>query len=521
MSRFNTVDKRARTVGPIISESTPSGLTGNQAPGFARDTKSELFLLAVNNFVGQNTFYETGPKRDERFALLIRQAAVADPAWMARFLPWLRNEANMRTASIVGALEASVAMIAAGIPGSRQLVNSVLQRADEPGEALAYAKNLLGGISKPVKRGVGDAVRRMYNEYTMLKYDTDSHAFRFGDVLEICHPKPSSLEQISLFRYAISRRHNRPDSVLSELPMIHANKVLREQAAKDPRVLLNPTRLKMAGMTWEDVLSLAGSKVDKRHLWESVIPTMGYMALLRNLRNFDECMVDNLAGSEIAKKLSNPHEVARSRQLPMRFLSAYRASSNSLRWGYALEQALDWSLQGIPHFPGRTLILIDTSGSMHHPFSKDGTLMRWDSAVLFGLAMSRRCDSADVVSFSNSTSMFRPIAGESLLKSVARWKDTGFFLNGGTATATAVRNHFKGHDRLVVLTDEQADAHDSRHVFDGIPESTMTITFNLAGSKYGHAPTGTRNRATIAGLNDSCFNLIPALEGHAAGSWPF
>lgn len=147
--------------------------------------------------------------------------------------------------------------------------------------------------------------------------------------------------------------------------------------------------------------------------------------------------------------------------------------------------------------------------------------MRWDSAVLFGLAMARRCENADVVSFANQSSQFRPIRAESLLKSVQRWKDTGFFFGGGTATAQAVRNHFKGHDRIIVLTDEQANAHGQEHVFTGVPDSTMTVTFNLSGDKYGHAPTGTRNRTTIAGLTDGCFKLIPALEGHAHGQWPF
>lgn len=58
---------------------------------------------------------------------------------MAGFLPWLRDEANMRSAPVVAALEAVRARLAAGLNGgNRQLVASVLRRADEPGEALAY-----------------------------------------------------------------------------------------------------------------------------------------------------------------------------------------------------------------------------------------------------------------------------------------------------------------------------------------------------------------------------------------------
>ena len=66
-----------------------TGRTYEGGDGFARDDKSELFLLAVANFVGENTFYENGVDRDRRYADLIRRVAVADPEWIARFLRWL------------------------------------------------------------------------------------------------------------------------------------------------------------------------------------------------------------------------------------------------------------------------------------------------------------------------------------------------------------------------------------------------------------------------------------------------
>ena len=126
--------------------------------------------------------------------------AVADPQWTAAFLGWLRSEANMRSASLAGALEATKAMVAAGVSGGRQLVASVLQRADEPGEALAYWTARYGrAIPKPVKRGVADAVARLYTEYGMLKYDTASKGFRFADVIDLTHPVPVAPWQADLF----------------------------------------------------------------------------------------------------------------------------------------------------------------------------------------------------------------------------------------------------------------------------------------------------------------------------------
>jgi len=130
----------------------------------------------------------------------------------------------------------------------------------------------------------------------------------------------------------------------------------------------------------------------------------------------------------------------------MRFLSAYRAAP-SLRWAYPAG-AGDRALALVDSaLPGRTLVLVDTSYSMNESFSKDGTLMRWDAAVIFGVALAQRCAAAEVVSFSSSTKVFPGPGGESLLRSIERWKAGGFFIGNGTDTSAALRRHFAGHDR--------------------------------------------------------------------------
>jgi len=513
-----------------VSVASPATLTYNRAPGFVRDCQSELFLLAVNNFVGQDAFYEKAVARDARFKSLVHEIAVTDPDWLARFLPWLRNVANMRTASLVAAVEAARAQAAVGVPGAakfpehatgRRMVNSVLVRADEPGEMLGYLFSTQQGrgMQKSIKRGIADAVGRLYNERNTLKYDTASHAFRFGDVLELVHAEPNKPYQSVLFKHLIDRRHGR-DGIPSSLTLLHNNAKLREVVAEGIHAdLLEPTYLSNAGMTWEDTLSLAGSKLSKKELWEAQIPSMGFMALLRNLRNFDEAGVSDAAAAQVIAKLTNPVEVARSRQLPMRFLSAYRAAP-SLRWAYPLEQAMNLSLQNVPLLPGKTLVLIDTSGSMDNRFSADGTLRRWDAAALFGLAVAQRCEKATVVSFGSRIKEFPVERGESLLRSLERFKG-GYFFGGGTPTKQTIDSFYNGHDRVLVLTDEQADRHGGLGVFDRVPLNKVAITFNVAGYQVGHAGSGSDTRITIGGLSDAAFGLLPILEKRANGEWPF
>ena len=86
---------------------------------------------------------------------------------------------------------------------------------------------------------------------------------------------------------------------------------------------------------------------------------MGYMALLRNLRGFDQVGVSDDVAATVAGRLADPEQVRRSRQFPFRFLAAYRATS-SLRWSQSLERARQQALaienQLATRKPGRSAV---------------------------------------------------------------------------------------------------------------------------------------------------------------------
>src|SRR5690348_502258 len=139
MSKFNIRSALRTGVSAVRSTERPTGFTFEGAPGYARDPKSELFLLAITSFVAEDTFYEGAADRDARLRDLVSIVAVEDFEWTLRFVTWLRNGAFMRSAATVVAAEAVKARLAKNEPGgNRALVRAALQRADEPGEFLAY-----------------------------------------------------------------------------------------------------------------------------------------------------------------------------------------------------------------------------------------------------------------------------------------------------------------------------------------------------------------------------------------------
>ncbi|TQJ74681.1 TROVE domain-containing protein [Streptomyces sp. SLBN-31] len=498
------------------------GRTHQGGAGYARTPKAELFLLAVANMVGHHSFYEDAGARDERYERLVRSLAVSDPEWTVGLLRWLRTEAHMRTASLVGAAEFVRARQEAGLTGfSRQAVDAVLQRADEPGELLAYWTGRYGrALPQPVKRGVADAVRRLYTGRALLKYDTGSRGYRFGDVVELTHPSPHPERpwQGGLFRYAIDRRHRGEGAVPpagEELPAAH--RALLAVPVEERYALVTgedgAARLAAAGMTWESVAGWLQGPLDAA-VWEAVIPSMGPMALVRNLRNFDLAGVSDRVAAEVARRIADPAEVRRSRQFPFRYLAAHR-NAPSRRWEDALEAALGHSLANVPELPGRTLVLVDRSGSMFDRPSERTQLNRADTAAVFGTALAMRAERADLVEFGSDSRRVEVAPDEKVLRVLDRFHDLG-----GTNTAAAVTRHYDRHDRVVVVTDEQTELTPWADPLRAVPVRVPVYTWNLAGYAMGHAASGP-HRHTFGGLSDAAFRLIPLVEAGREADWPW
>ncbi|MFJ7956240.1 TROVE domain-containing protein [Streptomyces sp. NPDC096319] len=503
----------------------PGPRTHAGGPAFVREPHEELFLLAVGNFVAQETFYESGVERDARYTRLVGELAVRDPEWTAGLLRWLRGEGNMRTASLVGAaayVRARLRAGATGGPSHRSVIDSVLQRADEPGDLLAHWISTYGrNVPQPVKRGVADAVRRLYTSRALLKYDTPSREFRFGDVLNLVHatPDPEKPWQGALFRYALDRRHHPERAVPPSTDrMLTAHRALLASPADGRRELVigpgGADRLAAAGMTWEALAGWLHGPLDAA-VWEAVIPTMGPMALLRNLRNFDEAGVSDEVAAGVAERLSDAAEVARARQFPFRYLAAHR-NAPSPRWAAPLERALGHSLAHVPALPGRTLILVDRSDSMFWDTVSDrSTLTRADAAAVFGTALAMRAEQADLVEFGWGSAAVPFAAGEPVLDVLKRFRDLG-----GTYTAKAVRKHYRDHDRILIVTDEQSAPYEPVTPTDVVPATTPVYTWNLAGYRPAHAPTG-RHRHTFGGLTDAAFRMVGLIESGGGAAWPW
>ncbi len=387
---------RAHVNAPVRTDNRRIA-THEGGAAYERDDTSALFLLAATNMVGEDTFYERAGDRDARFADLVHRVTGTDAAFIAGADPeagrvglaqYLRQSMLMRSAAVVMAAE----YVAAGGAAGRSVVARALQRPDEPAEMVGYWMATHGRrLPMPVKRGVADAVRRMYTERAVLRYDGISRQMRMADVIELTHPEPANPGQSALFRYLLDRRHH-DDAVAHEamLPVLAAAAELAAVPSDERRAVLRArgsAALAQAGYSWERLAGWLPGGMDAE-AWEAVIPSMGVMALLRNLRNFDQARIADTSVESVIAKITDPAEVSKARLFPYQVWAAYKHAPSD-NWKRALGETLALTTRNIPPLDG-TLVVIDTSGSMQGPVSGRSAMARVEVAAVMAMATAQR-----------------------------------------------------------------------------------------------------------------------------------
>lgn len=229
MGRFNTSENKGRNPGPrsaikskTVGREAVRVRTALGAQGYAREAQSELFLLAASFMGGDDVLHERSTARYRRLLELCATPEVyRDEVWAYNLINYLRNDAQMRTVSIVIACEIVRSRLAAQLyggvqgfghheysPRNRQLINVACARADEPCEVLAYWTSKYGQskfdnsmIPQPILNGAGDAAVRLWNEFSVLKYGggEGKKAVSFKDLLRLARPTPRDANQAALF----------------------------------------------------------------------------------------------------------------------------------------------------------------------------------------------------------------------------------------------------------------------------------------------------------------------------------
>jgi hypothetical protein len=291
----------------------------------------------------------------------------------------------------------------------------IIYRADELAEFVAiYWKDGRVPLSSQVKKGLAAAFPK-FDEYQLAKYDRGG-PIKLRDVLFLCHAKPRDQAQADVWKKLVAGRLSTPD-------------------------------------TWEVALSSGASK---REVWERLLreEKLGALALLRNLRNMREGGVDELLVHSALGSMST------ARVLPFRFLAAAR---HAPQWEEALEQAMLKCLASQAKLAGKTVLVVDVSGSMQGRLARNSELDRIDTAAGLAILAREICEKVVVYATAgndhtrvHATEQVPARRGFALADAIR--KSAGPLGGGGIFLVQAM-DHIvkqeKSADRVIVFTDEQ------------------------------------------------------------------
>lgn len=441
-----------------------STFTAQGAPAAKINAEQQLLRSVMCCMLWEDNFYENGKTVAERIKELI---PLVSPDFAAATAYYARTKMKLRHVPLLLVREM------ARHPGHKALVArllpDVIQRPDELTEFVSiYWKDGKQPLSAQVKKGLAAAFRR-FDEYALAKYNRDN-AVKLRDVLFLCHSKPTDAPGD---KFTKLERKAASDRVLSSDEKLYLN--LINGTLKSPE-------------TWENKLS-AGA--DKKETFTELMEVgkLGAMAFVKNLRNMKESGIEKDVVAAYAQK------VKIDRVLPFRFISAAR---HVPAWEDVIEPMMLRCIQGQKKLPGKTILLVDVSGSMAWALSKNSDMTRTDAAYGLGILLREVCDEVEIFTFSDSITQVAPRHGFALRDAMHQSQPhSGTYL--GNAVTVINRADY---DRLIIITDEQSA--------DAVPAPKgKGYMINVASEKNG---VGYGKWNHIDGWSEAIIDFIQELE---------
>lgn len=465
-------------------ESAPSNKTTNLAGGVAytQNPEIELVSLLLTSFV-EDQFYRSADGQLDRLKQLITD--IKDKEFISQAISYARNEFGLR--SITHAATIELLPFLKDKPNAYLQVKNAIRRPDDILEMVAYwKKNHKGGLPSAMRRGINAAIAE-FDEYRLTKYQGKNSSVKMVDVFNLTHPKPANAEREAIYKRLMTGELKNTETWESKLSKAGQDGETEEQVAE------------LKGAAWKDLLEQN---------------KLGYFALLRNLRNIivqaPDCV--DLA----CKALLNAEEIKKSLVFPFRFMTAIDAvdelvdthfdAVNKIK--FAIDGAIEISLNNVPRFDGTTLVVLDKSGSMCGKPSRIGSL--------FTAVMIKANPNAHLMFFATHA-QYVQLDSRVPVWLLANIIGDSSVVYGGTNFHTIFLAAQQKYDRVVILSDMQGWMGDSvaptrelnqykaKHAAD-----PFIYSFDL--SAYGSMQFKSDKVFCIAGFSDKIFNIVKLME---------
>lgn len=330
-----------------------------------------------------------------------------------------------------------------------------------------YVQALRSGVLGGTKTHLGSRARRLIGNWLTsasprtLINATVGNEPSLADIVKLVRLKPRTERQAAMLGWVI-------DAAKSPNFDGRRNRWSPEKEAQLPdeiRALENWRRSPNANKVPNvEFRLLTGSQLPPE-VWKTIALNASWQTTRMNLNTFARhgVLADPEVRQAVSNRLRNAAEISRSRVYPYQLLAAFVNLDPTIPMdvGLALQDAMEISLENVPALPGRTVVIVDTSGSMGYPVTGNrGTATTKvriiDAAALFAVSLLRKNPSTIVVPVDTQVHPCTLNPRDSVMTNANKLAAYG---GGGTALSEAFRwltSQGIAADQVLMISDNES-----------------------------------------------------------------
>jgi 60 kDa SS-A/Ro ribonucleoprotein len=434
---------------------------GNDA--YALDKWLRL-LTMLNTLKLENQFYRSENQTMKELKTLVDECAKEDAYFVAQCIVYSRCVGEgMRSVNHLAA--SYLAPHCAGQEWAKRFYSlwnkktqagGTLFRPDDMAEIVAcFSAMNKTAVTNAMKKGFKEALEKM-DAYSLLKYKSS-----LVDVINLVHPNPNESK-------AVAEVNGEKVAVLSAimkgLPVSADTwEVAQSDAGQEVAKAVKEGKIDEAKAA--EILKEA-----KAENWDALLTEgkLGVLAAIRNIRNVLKTVSKSDTVDRLCALLSDGTAIRKGKIMPYQIDLAHEVTisefgdPNSRKIAQALLKGYEAAVPNLAEMlPGRTLVMVDFSGSMSTPMtdgSRSGKRYRstcMDKAALIAATIAK-ATGADVIRFGSSAEYVNWNPNSDVF-SIAKGMRRDM---GGTSLAAAWReaqNSGRKYDRVFILSDNECN----------------------------------------------------------------
>lgn len=439
--------------------------TRNNAGGlaYAMSAEAGLAQIACTGTFG-DTFYVTADKQLEKILDLLPKCR---PEFVAAAAVYGRKQGFMKDAPAV--IAAWMTVRAKEDPATwGELAEAAFHGVVDNGKMLRnYVQALRSGQLGPRGKHLGSRARKLITGWlrnaqprTVINATVGNEP-SLADVIRLTRPKPRDLREAALWGWVV-------DAERAESREGRRNCWTPDKQAALPAEVAQLEEWRK-GLTDEqpnvEFRLLTGTELPDE-VWANIARNAPWQMTRMNLNTFARHGVfkDSSIVRIVADRLRDPAAIARAKVFPYQLLVAYLNVDSTIPMEIqnALQDALEVSLDNVPILPGRTVVIVDTSGSMQSAVTgMRGTATSKvrciDVAALFAAsAMRRNPDYTLILPVDTQVHPVRLNPRDTVMTNARLLAGFG---GGGTALASAfawMTDNGVGAEQVVMISDNES-----------------------------------------------------------------